>query len=618
MDRLRYPAIIVLTASALEPARQLVASLKGAELHLKTGLGEADQVFSETAPHLRSLFRAGQPIIAFCAAGIVIRALAALVEDKWQEPPVLSVGRKGGAVVPLLGGHRGANDLARQVADILSGTAAITTAGDCTFRLALDAPPAGWVLKNRTDAGPIMAEMLDGAPVRLEGHLPWLEENGLQSDPQADLVLKTTDLRETGDSKTLVYHSKTLILGLGCERGAGKDELIALADALLAHHNLAPQSLAAIASIDVKADEIAIHQTAAHFGVEARFFTASRLEEETPRLAHPSEVVFAEVGCHGVAEGAALAAVGSEGVLVVPKQKSKRATAAVARVPEPLDVDDIGRARGHLSVIGIGPGQAIWRTPEATRLVAEADELVGYGLYIDLLGDLAEGKPRVDFPLGGEEDRCRYALEEAGKGRNIALICSGDAGIYAMGALVMELLHRPEDAGGVSDSARRVSLTNAPGVSALQAASARAGALLGHDFCTISLSDLLTPWETIENRLKAAAAGDFVIAFYNPVSMRRRTQLARAREILLEVRPEDTPVLLASNLGRPTEELKLRTLQSLQVDEVDMLTVVLVGSSQSRSFETGSGGWHIYTPRGYAKKIDTRKDIESGGGGHIE
>ena len=181
-----------------------------------------------------------------------------------------------------------------------------------------------------------------------------------------------------------------------------------------------------------------------------------------------------------------------------------------------------------------------------------------------------------------------------------------------MGALVMELLDRPTDQGGVSVTAKRVEVVNAPGVSALQAASARVGAILGHDFCTISLSDLLTPREDITRRLHAAAAGDFVIAFYNPVSKKRRTLLAEAREILRAHRPDDTPVLLASNLGRADEKLTRRTLATLEVDEVDMLTVVLIGSSQSRSFQTGdrgagADGWQIYTPRGYAKRIDAKE-----------
>jgi cobalt-precorrin 5A hydrolase/precorrin-3B C17-methyltransferase len=178
-----------------------------------------------------------------------------------------------------------------------------------------------------------------------------------------------------------------------------------------------------------------------------------------------------------------------------------------------------------------------------------------------------------------------------------------------MGALVMELMDRPEDAGGVSAAARRVAVTHAPGISALQAASARAGALLGHDFCAISLSDLLTYREAITRRIRAAAEGDFVIAFYNPVSRRRRTLLEEARQTLLEHRSPETPVLLASNLGRPEETLRLRTLDTLRTDEVDMLTIVLIGASTSRvsrsgDISAGAGGNWIFTPRGYARKID--------------
>ena len=262
-----------------------------------------------------------------------------------------------------------------------------------------------------------------------------------------------------------------------------------------------------------------------------------------------------------------------------------------------------GSARGRLSVVGIGPGKSAWRTPEVSRLIADAEELIGYGLYIDLLGSLAAGKIQSNFPLGGEEARCRHALEQAGKGKNVALVCSGDAGIYAMAALVFELLDRSPEQSGVSDSARRVEVICSPGVSALQAAAARGGAPLGHDFCTISLSDLLTPRHDILQRLNSAAEGDFVIALYNPVSKTRRTLFTEARNILLKYRPQDTPVMLASSLGRPEECVRFRKLKDLQVDEVDMLTVVLIGSSNSRLVQLGQGP-RMFTPRGYARKID--------------
>jgi len=268
-----------------------------------------------------------------------------------------------------------------------------------------------------------------------------------------------------------------------------------------------------------------------------------------------------------------------------------------------------GRARGTLYILGIGPGDARWRSPEVSAMVAASTDLVGYSLYLDLLGILADGKIRHDFDLGKEEARVHHAMELAGEGRTVSLVCSGDAGIYAMATLAFELLDRgrPQSADqqGLSDAARRINIAVSPGISALQAAAARVGAPLGHDFCTISLSDLLTPWPDIKRRVAAAAEGDFVIAFYNPVSRRRRTQLAHARDVLLENRPADTPVVLATNLGREGETVRVVPLAELQVDDVDMLTVVVVGSSQSRTVTTGDSRTWVYTPRGYAAKKDS-------------
>ncbi len=442
-----------------------------------------------------------------------------------------------------------------------------------------------------------MMAMLSGQKPIIEGENIWDLEAG---DGPVRLVASEAPIADT--PLTLAYHPQQFALGLGCARGCSVDEMWELVQENLSSANIAPQAIACVASLDLKADEPAMIEVAKRLNVPFRVFDAPALEAETPRLANPSEVVFGEVGCHGVSEAAALAIAGSSGVLAVEKQKTANATCAIARAPHPI-IDLAGRSRGKLAIIGIGPGQHSWRTPEASMLVAEAEELVGYGLYIDILGPLAFGKKRTDFPLGGEEDRCRYALEQAGKGHNVALVCSGDAGIYAMGALVFELLDRGVDALGVSDAARRIEVVSAPGVSALQGAAARAGAPLGHDFCAISLSDLLTPRADIIKRLKAAAEGDFVIAFYNPVSKRRRTLLAEARDILLQHRPKDTPVMLASSLGRPEEFVRYVHLKDLQVDDVDMLTVVLVGSSHSKLAQLGEGP-RMYTPRGYARKID--------------
>ncbi|HSF94006.1 MAG TPA: cobalamin biosynthesis protein, partial [Thermohalobaculum sp.] len=558
-----------------------VAGALGAPVHGREGrVGKADAFFANALDHVRSLFAARVPVVGVCAAGILVRAVAPLLSDKRAEPPVVAVAEDGSVVVPLLGGHRGANRLARQIAELLEAKAAVTTAGDIALGVALDEPPPGWRLANPEDAKGVMAALLSGVEARVEGELPWLPSrapslslplSGRGDASGEDVTLIATVEPVAGTARRLVFHPQVFALGVGCARNCPAGEMAELVDRALAEAEIAPGAVAGVFSLDLKADEPAVNALARRLGVPVRVFDAARLETEAPRLANPSDVVFAEVGCHGVAEGAALAGAGPDAVLAVAKRKSANATVALARAPAPI-VELPGRARGRVSLVGIGPGQAEWRTPEASRLVAEADELVGYGLYIDLLGPLAAGKPRRDFPLGGEEDRCRYALERAGEGIDVALICSGDAGIYAMGALVFELLDRAPGQGGVSDAARRVEVVSAPGVSALQAAAARAGAPLGHDFCAISLSDLLTPREDIVRRIRAAAEGDFVIAFYNPVSMRRRTLLAEARDMLLAHRPDDTPVLLASSLGRPEEKLVYRRLADLQVDEVDMLT----------------------------------------------
>ncbi|UWQ14664.1 precorrin-3B C(17)-methyltransferase [Aliiroseovarius sp. M344] len=596
------PVVVCLNRSGEALAHRL-AKLLDAQVHgREMRVDQADAFFPNALDHVRMLFAAGTPIVGVCASGILIRAVAPILADKTAEPPVVSVADDGSVVVPLLGGHRGANRLAKQIADEIGAIAAVTTAGDVSLGIALDEPPAGWRLVNPGDAKTAMAALLAGGGATV-GDDEASKASWLDALPAGDAVKISCTMEpvETGPEH-LHFAPQRVALGVGCARNCPPEELAALVTEVMKEAQLTPDAIHSVNTITLKADEPAIIELAKSLGAPLRLFDAETLEAETPRLENPSDVVFAEVGTQGVSEAAALAQTGEDGILWYPKRKTANATCAFALTTEPM-VEVKGRTRGKLSIVSIGPGQHTWRTPEASHLLQEAEELVGYGLYIDLIGPMAAGKTRSDFPLGGEEDRCRYALEQAGKGKNVALVCSGDAGIYAMGALVYELLDRDPDEKGVSDAARRVEVVSTPGVSALQGAAARAGAPLGHDFCAISLSDLLTHREDIVKRLHAAAEGDFVIAFYNPVSKKRRTLLAEARDILLKHRPADTPVMLASNLGRPTEQIRYRKLSELEVDEVDMLTVVLVGSSNSRLAQLGEGP-RMFTPRGYARRID--------------
>ncbi len=262
-----------------------------------------------------------------------------------------------------------------------------------------------------------------------------------------------------------------------------------------------------------------------------------------------------------------------------------------------------------LYLVSTGPGDKELIAPMAIKAIQASTDLVAYGLYLELLGDVCHNKEHHDLPLGQEIDRARLALTLAASGKTTALISSGDIGIYAMATLVFELLdkqlHRHDNADeSIADHPEwlEVDIEVVPGISAMQAGASRVGAMLGHDFCTISLSDLLTPWQTIEKRLHACGQGDFVVSFYNPRSMKRDWQINTARDVLLQYRPSSTPVLLGRQLSREDESVTITTLGELHSDDVDMFTLVSVGNSESRHIINGEQEW-VYTPRGYSKKL---------------
>lgn len=255
-----------------------------------------------------------------------------------------------------------------------------------------------------------------------------------------------------------------------------------------------------------------------------------------------------------------------------------------------------------LYVVGTGPGAKDLVAPRAVAAIAASSDLVAYGLYLDLLGDICNQKTRHDLPLGEEIGRARLALTLAASEKTTALLSSGDIGIYAMATLVFELLDQQLQGKESHPEWLDVDIEVVPGISAMQAGAASIGAMLGHDFCTISLSDLLTPWQTIEKRLHACGQGDFVVSFYNPRSKKRDWQINTARDILLRYRPKNTPVLLGRQLSREDESITITTLEQLHSDDVDMFTLVSVGNSESRHIQYEDKQW-VYTPRGYSKKL---------------
>ena len=238
-------------------------------------------------------------------------------------------------------------------------------------------------------------------------------------------------------------------------------------------------------------------------------------------------------------------------------------------------------------VVGLGPGDSRCLTAEARSALDEAHVLCGYGVYVDLVAPLYPEKEVFTTPMTQELERCRWALESARSGRTTALVCSGDAGVYGMAGPLLELARDyPE-----------VEVAVVPGITAALSGAAVLGAPLGHDFCVVSLSDLLTPWETISRRLECAAAGDFALCLYNPASRKRRDYLRRACEILLRHRSGDTVCGWVRNIGREGQESRLLTLRELREEQVDMFTTVFVGSSTTILAEG-----HMVTPRGYRQR----------------
>jgi cobalt-precorrin 5A hydrolase/precorrin-3B C17-methyltransferase len=349
-----------------------------------------------------------------------------------------------------------------------------------------------------------------------------------------------------------------LVAGVGCSTDASVDDVF---DLLV--DTLDGRVPALIATIDRRRELLQA------LGLPIVAFTPDQLDAVD--VPNPSDAVRAAVGSASVAEAAALLGAGDDAELVTPKRKSPTATVAVAR-----------RRAGAVAVVGLGPGHRAHRTPAAGDAVRTADVVIGYDPYVDQAADLLRpGQEVIRSPIGAEIVRAKQAVAEAEAGRRVALVCSGDAGVYAMASLVLEL-------------APEVDVEVVPGVTAALAAAAILGAPLGHDHASISLSDHLTPWPVIEARLRATADADLVVALYNPRSARRSWQLDAARALLLARRAPDTPVGVVVDAARAGQAASITTLGDLDATTVGMTSIVVVGNSATRIVNG-----RMVTPRGY-------------------
>lgn len=591
-------AIVYLTPGGLALANRLAALFPEAR----------QEKFSRKL--IPELWRESAALIFIMATGIVVRTIAPLIKNKRTDPAVVVIDEKGMFAVSLLGGHLGgANKIAADIAAFLQGKAVITTASDIHNLTPLDI----WARDNGLaieDWG--LVPKISGRLVK-QGSLQVYTEVAL--DLPADLVMTANP----GEADLLVTHKKSLfdgggidrepggaplylrphnlVVGIGCNSNTKAEEIEAALIATLDRYNLSFFSVAALATVDRKATEPGILALAAKYGLPIQAFSTAELNavERVTR----SEAAIRALGVQGVAEPAALLAAGAVELLVA-KQKIGNVTVALARKKYPLGNRAQEGARPNLYVVGTGPGSLDHITPHAREAIARSEVIVGYGVYVDLIAPLIAGKEIVSTGMTQEVERCQKAVELALTGKTVCVVSGGDPGIYAMAGLVLEILRDRGIPASLQDSeaekseAPSIRVEIIPGISALSAGAARLGAPLMHDFAVVSLSDRLTPWELIEKRLAAAAQADFVIVIFNPKSRGRPRQINRAREILLQHRPAETPVGVVRGAFRENEQVITTSLEDMLNHPIDMQTTIFIGNSQTLVCDG-----RMITPRGY-------------------
>jgi cobalt-precorrin 5A hydrolase / precorrin-3B C17-methyltransferase len=552
------------------------------------------------ATALPAAFGETEAVVAFLAVGAAVRLLAPLLASKHHDPGVVCVDEALRFAVPVVGAHAGGgNDLARRVAGVLGAQPVITTASDSAGAVALDdfGADLGFVVEPGGDLAAVGSAILSGQRVTFGSDQTWPvpplpptvaagpPEPGVPAILVTDRLL-TPELSDNSKkpsgppapgrgAPTVVYRPPSLVVGLGASRGVPAAEVGALIDQALTEAGLSPRSVRAAATIDLKQDEPGLVAAVRQRGWPLVTFSAAELA--TVPVPHPSDTVRAAVGTPSVAEAAALLAASPEN-LVVPKRTSPHATIAIARV----------QPRGRLAIVGIGPGARDLLTPRAVRELKRASIVVGLDQYVRQVEDLLRPGTSVRASgLGQEQERAEAAVADAAVGHAVALIGSGDAGVYAMGSPALE-------ATGKADNSHNIDVIGVPGVTAALAAAAVLGAPLGHDHAMISLSDLHTPWEIIERRVTAAAEADLVTCFYNPASQQRDWQLRKALAILAGHRPPGTPVGWVRDATRTGQSAGTATLAAFDPAVVDMRTLVVVGSSRTRLV-----AGRMVTPREY-------------------
>lgn len=610
MDTENKTTIFYITENGLSLAERLKGLFKGA------------QILKFKSENMPEMWNKCKNLIFIMATGIVVRSIAPLIKNKRIDPAVVVLDEKGRYAISLLSGHMGgANELAKRIGDFIGAETIITTASDINNLTSIDlwAKGKGLIVENEELLPRVSTLLINNGLINvyseLELDLPpeFLKVFEIQS---ADLVItnKKLDLKTQGSK--LVLRPKNLIVGIGFNSGTTSQEIEDAVKRTLDDNDLSFLSINSLATIDKKANESGLIEFSKKYGIGIISYSAEDLNSIInlrPSAFNISEKVFKATGTFAVSEPAALLASGSK-ELLVPKKKIGNVTVAISEITEEKRQKTENKSQslesghsGKLYIIGTGPGSIEHLTKKALMAIHDSDIIVGYSTYLELIKDLINGKEVFKSGMTEETERAKRAVEFAMKGKVVSVISGGDAGIYGMAGLVLEMLRLKQKSNKALNQQSYIGpeepyyfspeIEIIPGISALNACGSRLGAPLMHDFAVISLSDRLTEWSLIEKRLEFAAMGDFVTVLYNPKSKGRPEHINRARDIFLKHRSQETPVGIVNGAMRDNEKVVITNLKDMLEHEINMETTIIIGNSQTYVWNN----W-IITPRGYEKK----------------
>jgi len=544
-------------------------------------------------------------IIFVGSIGASIRLINSFLTSKDKDPGVIVIDNKCSKVIPLLGSHQSnTQNIAVQISNLFGGQIIETSNSKDQNFLNLDSFGNQWGWKRsgkRKNWSKLVIKQAKNEEIyckQLSGNRLWkISESGKsinEISAEENENPESTFHVSVFENNEKTWHPRVLWVGIGCERNTSKELITNSLNTFLESTNISPYSIAGFATIDIKKDESGILELAEENHLPIKFFAKEDLKKII--VPNPSNVVKKEIGTSSVAEASCLLAAGKESKLIKEKRIFKNkdfssnkfgaVTIAIAESKNQYYPDN-----GEIHIIGSGPGDISFLTNNARKALSKCTVWIGYKMYLDLIKPLKRNDQIfIESNLTEEKERCNKAIKLAEEGIKVALISSGESGFYGMAGLLLELLQKIK-------KEYRPSFEVHPGISSVQLAAALGGAPLMNDFCSISLSDKLTPWYLIEKRIEGALLGDFVIALFNPQSSERNWQLKSAIDQCLKSRKEDTPVLIARQVGRENQSKKFFTLKTFPFREIDMLSIIIIGNSQTTLKDE-----IFLTPRGYLQR----------------